>query len=233
MNDFSVKAIDRNILENLDLDHGFRGRYSYSPSERALWQEKLAGIESPLEWGYADGWVSAFNWTTFLGFAVAALCVALSGVFSSEYQNRTDSIVLPTKLGKSALPRAKVVASLIFTTMDVFTSAVLPCSLYCAAVARWFATRSERFYRKGHAASLRAGVCGRARYGSADTIALVKGAFRSGSRHRTSESHAAWSCRHLFQPDCKASRVVTAWGHDLVIYADGVICGWSVGSGPA
>ena len=102
---------------NLDLDHGFRGRYSYSPSERALWQEKLAGIESPLEWGYADGWVSAFNWTTFLGFAVAALCVALSGVFSSEYQNRTDSIVLPTKLGKSALPLAKVVASLIFTTV--------------------------------------------------------------------------------------------------------------------
>ena len=78
---------------------------------------RAVGIASPLEWGYADGWVSAFNWTTFLGFAVAALCVALSGVFSSEYQNRTDSIVLPTKLGKSALPLAKVVASLIFTTV--------------------------------------------------------------------------------------------------------------------
>lgn len=107
---------------SLDLDMGFLARFPYSPSERILWQGKLAEIESPLEWGYADGWVTAFSWTVFLGFAIAALCVALSGVFTSEYQNRTDSIVLPTKLGKTALPLAKVIASLIFTTAYWWTA---------------------------------------------------------------------------------------------------------------
>lgn len=113
------------------LREGLLGYYSYAPSERSLWTGKLSEISWPLEYGYADGWVTSFNWTTFLALAIVALCVALSGVFSSEYQNRTASIVLPTVQGKRALPLAKVMASLAFATLYWWlTVAIMLCTIF-------------------------------------------------------------------------------------------------------
>jgi len=99
------------------LKDGLLGYYDYTPAEESFWLAKASRMSWPLEYGYADGWVSAFNWTTFLALPIVALCVALSGVFSGEYQSRAASVVLPTRLGKRELPVAKVVASLIFATV--------------------------------------------------------------------------------------------------------------------
>ena len=99
------------------LNDGLLDYYGYSPSEKSFWLDKASQVSWPLVYGYADGWVTAFNWTSLLALAIVALCVALSGVFSGEYRSRAASVVLPTKLGKKALPVSKVVASLIFATL--------------------------------------------------------------------------------------------------------------------
>lgn len=98
------------------LGEGLLGHHAYSLAEKNLWLDMASRIEWPLEYGYADGWVTAFSWMSFTALSIASLCVALSGVFCTEYQTRADSIVLATKRGKRELPVAKAVASLIFST---------------------------------------------------------------------------------------------------------------------
>lgn len=100
-----------------ELADGYLGYFPYTDAERDYWQAKISAIEWPITFGYAEGWNNIFSWTSFLALAVIACCIAVSGVFAGEYQNRTAAIVLPTKRGKRALPAAKAVAALIFANM--------------------------------------------------------------------------------------------------------------------
>ena len=98
------------------LDFGFAGYFPYSEAERAYWKGKLDAISWPVEYGYAEGWHNVLNWMSFSGLVIVAACIALSGAFAGEYQERTAAVVLPTRRGKRALPAAKAAASLIFVT---------------------------------------------------------------------------------------------------------------------
>ena len=99
------------------LDLGFDGYFPYSGAERAYWTEKFDAITWPVEYGYAEGWHNVLNWMSFAGLIIVAACIALSGTFAGEYQDRTAAVALPTRRGKRALPVAKAVASIVFVTV--------------------------------------------------------------------------------------------------------------------
>ena len=99
-----------------ELANGYLNYFPYTAAERDYWQAKAAAIEWPTEYGYTAGWNNIFGWTSFLVLAIIACCIAVSGVFAREYQDRTAAVVLPTKRGKRVLPAAKVLAALIFAS---------------------------------------------------------------------------------------------------------------------
>lgn len=98
------------------LSDGFEHYFPYSDAEASYWHGMFDQIQWPVEFGYAGAWKNALDWASFLALAIVALCIALSGVYAGEYQNRTAAVALPTRRGKRALPAAKAVAALAFAT---------------------------------------------------------------------------------------------------------------------
>lgn len=103
-------------LVQVDLDDGQGGSWEYSDAERAYWTDMRASVERPLTYGYVDGWKNVIDCAAFLSFAMLAVCVTLSPVFSAEYQGGTDAVLLSTRYGRSRLVGAKVCASLLYAT---------------------------------------------------------------------------------------------------------------------
>ena len=99
--------------------------HEYTDAEKDYWRNKASQVKWPMSYGYADGWKAAFNWSTFLGLAIATLCVAVSSTFAGEYQSGVAAVALPTRLGKRTLPWAKVVAALIFASAYWWVAVVL------------------------------------------------------------------------------------------------------------
>lgn len=98
------------------LSDGFEHYFPYSDAEASYWHGMFDQIQWPVEFGYAGAWKNALDWASFLALAIVVLCIALSGVYAGEYQNRTATVALPTRRGKRALPAAKAVAALAFVT---------------------------------------------------------------------------------------------------------------------
>lgn len=89
---------------------------SFSDAERDYWNALSDQVSWPIEYGYAGGWKNVLDWASFSGLAIVALCLALAGVYASEYQSRTAAVALPTRRGKRAFPAAKAIAAFIFAT---------------------------------------------------------------------------------------------------------------------
>lgn len=93
-----------------------------------------AYIDKPLQCAYNDSW--AYFFTGFCGPTIAiafptliVLVIAISTVFSSEYSTKMDALILTTKYGKNKQIIAKLLTSIIFTTILV----VGLFFLYCVA----------------------------------------------------------------------------------------------------
>lgn len=112
-------SLQEGSLARIDasLSDGFDHYFPYGDAEVSYWHGKFDQIQWPVEFCYAGAWKNALDWTSYLALAIVALCIALSGVFAGEYQNRTAAVALPTKRGKRALPAAKVIAALAFATV--------------------------------------------------------------------------------------------------------------------
>lgn len=87
--------------------------FSYTDAEQEFWQKKADSVQTPVEYGYAGGWLDFFDLSTFLIFALIATTIACANLFNMEYREKTDAVLLSTKLGKSKLGCAKVVAAII------------------------------------------------------------------------------------------------------------------------
>ena len=97
------------------LDNGMGGTWTYSDAERAYWTEKQDGVGEPLAYG-TRRWSDVLACLGFFAFAMVAVCIALTPVFSGEYQDRTDAVLLSSRYGRSKLVAAKIVAALAFAT---------------------------------------------------------------------------------------------------------------------
>lgn len=87
--------------------------------------------ERPLVLGYNEGWLvfleSGTYMMVFLGFL---LVIALSPVFSEEYNRGTDALILTSRHGKRSCAWAKIIASYLFTLMVVGGWLLLQSFLY-------------------------------------------------------------------------------------------------------
>lgn len=93
-----------------------------------------AYVDKPLQYGYNDSW--AYFFTGFCGPTIAVafpalvvLIIAISTAFSSEYSTKMNALILTTKYGKNKQITAKLLTSMIFTTVLVVGLFIL----YCAA----------------------------------------------------------------------------------------------------
>lgn len=87
--------------------------FTYTDAEQAFWRAKADNVKTPVEYGYAGGWLDFFDLSAFLIFALIATTIACANLFNMEYREKTDAVLLSTKLGKSKLGCAKVLAAII------------------------------------------------------------------------------------------------------------------------
>ncbi len=115
------------------LDDGQGGSWVYSDAERAYWTQKQAEVTEPIVYGYVGGWQNIMDCIAFIAFAIIAICVALAPMFAAEYQERTDSVILSSRYGRSKLVAAKLIAAFLFTTAYFAVCMAIICAVSLAA----------------------------------------------------------------------------------------------------
>lgn len=99
------------------LDPASEVKIHYTQAEYDLWKAETASISIPYEYEYAGGWEDIINCVAFLVFPMIAICVALAPVFSAEYTDGTDAVLLSARWGRSKLVAAKIIAAFLFATV--------------------------------------------------------------------------------------------------------------------
>ena len=91
-----------------------------------------AYVDKPLQYGYNDSW--AYFFSGFCGQTIAiafpaliVIIIAVSTIFTSEYSTKMDALILTTRYGKNQQITAKILASMIFTTMMLVGLFILFC----------------------------------------------------------------------------------------------------------
>lgn len=95
-----------------------------SDGEKAYWRELNSQVDTPLQYGYYEGWDVLSSSFELLMFAMLAVCMVIAPVYAGEYQTKTDAILLSARYGKTKLTAAKWIASLLFG-LAAFTLHVL------------------------------------------------------------------------------------------------------------
>lgn len=85
-----------------------------SEQQKEYWRNMSSEVDTPLQFGYYEGWEIIMSSFELLMFALLAVCIVLAPVFSGEYQAGTDAVILAGKYGKTKLITAKIISSLLF-----------------------------------------------------------------------------------------------------------------------
>lgn len=105
----------------------------FSDEQKEYWQKKNSQVETPLQYGYYEGWEVITSAFELLMFALLAVCIVIAPVFSGEYQAGTDAVILSGKYGKTKLITAKIVSSFIFGMLAFTLHVVVALGLPLAA----------------------------------------------------------------------------------------------------
>ncbi|MFR3272812.1 MAG: hypothetical protein ACLTQI_02545 [Slackia sp.] len=97
-------------------------------------------MAEPLSYGYAGGWENIMDCIAFAAFAMIAVCVGLAPMFAGEYRERTDSVLLASRYGRTKLIGAKLIASFVFATAVFAVCAVIICGVSLGAYGAEAAT---------------------------------------------------------------------------------------------
>jgi len=104
-----------------------------SKEQKDYWGSMADKVDTPLQYGYYEGWEVIISSFELLMFALLAICIVVAPVFSGEYQAGTDAVILSAKYGKTKLATAKITASLLFGTAAFILHIVVACGLPLAA----------------------------------------------------------------------------------------------------
>ena len=104
-----------------------------SNEQKEYWGSMAEKVDTPLQYGYYEGWEVIISSFELLMFALLAICIVIAPVFSGEYQEGTDAVILSAKYGKTKLTTAKIAASLLFGTAAFILHVVVACGLPLAA----------------------------------------------------------------------------------------------------
>lgn len=111
------------------LDGGMDGTWEYSESERAYWTNKQAEVANPLAYGWAGGWDNILDCAAFLVLAMFAVCVTATPLFSAEYREGTDAVLLSARYGRAHLVGAKLIAAVLYATVFFALGAAIICGM--------------------------------------------------------------------------------------------------------
>ncbi len=100
-----------------------------SDEQKEYWDSMAGKVDTPLQYGYYEGWEVIISSFELLMFALLAVCIVVAPVFSGEYQAGTDAVILSAKYGKTKLTTAKIAASLLFGTAAFILHIVVACGL--------------------------------------------------------------------------------------------------------
>lgn len=107
-----------------------------SDEQKEYWSNMSSKIETPLQYGYHEGWEVIMSSFELLMFALLAVCIVIAPVFSGEYQAGTDAVILSGKYGKTKLVTAKIISSLLFGvlafTLHIIVAFGLPLAAFGA-----------------------------------------------------------------------------------------------------
>ena len=106
---------------------------TFSNEQKEYWGSMADKVDTPLQYGYYEGWEVIISSFELLMFALLAICIVVAPVFSGEYQAGTDAVILSAKYGKTKLATAKVAASFLFGTAAFILHIVVACGLPLAA----------------------------------------------------------------------------------------------------
>lgn len=98
-------------------------------NQKEYWSSKASSVDTPLQYGYYEGWDVIISSFELLMFAILAICIVIAPVFSGEYQSGTDAVILSAKYGKTKLTTGKIVASILFGTIAFVLHIVIACGL--------------------------------------------------------------------------------------------------------
>ncbi|MCI8638402.1 MAG: ABC transporter permease subunit [Coprococcus sp.] len=85
-----------------------------SNEQKKYWRGMARKVDTPLQYGYYEGWEIILSSMELLMFAVLSVCIVIAPVFSGEYQAGTDAVILSGRYGKTKLITAKIIASFLF-----------------------------------------------------------------------------------------------------------------------
>lgn len=105
-----------------------------SDNQKEYWRSMNSRVETPLQYGWHEGWEIILNSFELLTFALLAVCIATAPVFSGEYQSGTDAVILSGRYGRTKLVRAKIISSMLFGvlafTLHVIVAFGLPLGAF-------------------------------------------------------------------------------------------------------
>lgn len=105
-----------------------------SAKQKEYWSNMSSKVETPLQYGYHEGWEIIMSSFELLMFALLAVCIVIAPVFSGEYQTGTDAVILSGKYGKTKLATAKIISSMLFGilafTLHVIVAFGLPLAAF-------------------------------------------------------------------------------------------------------
>lgn len=96
-----------------------------SDKQKDYWSSMSSSLDTPLQYGYYEGWEIIISSFELLMFALLSVCIVLAPVFSGEYQAGTDTVILSAKYGKTKLITAKILSALLFGLL-AFTLHIIP-----------------------------------------------------------------------------------------------------------
>lgn len=100
-----------------------------SVEQKEYWSSMVGNVDTPLQYGYFEGWEIIISSFELLMFVLLAICIVIAPVFSGEYQAGTDAVILSGKYGKTKLITAKIAASVLFGTIAFVLHIVVACGL--------------------------------------------------------------------------------------------------------
>lgn len=146
------ESVGYNKLPDLDISNGtdfYQARqdkiekllnssaYELSEKQKEYWRGLNSEVHEPFQYGGYEGWEILISSFELLMFALLAVCIVLAPVFSGEYQDGTDAVILSAKYGKTKLTTAKIIASLSFGilsfTLHIVVAFGLPLVAFGAA----------------------------------------------------------------------------------------------------
>lgn len=99
---------------------------NFSEAEKAFLISQYQKLETPFYYEYADGWKSLLEYAPSTIMLTVLVCgFFVSGIFSNEFQLKSDSIFFSAKLGRNRAVTAKIGAGFLIITVIYWVSMLL------------------------------------------------------------------------------------------------------------